>query len=272
MKRQGWHRLLVLAFIFTALIIVGPAEGQNVSVATRAADLSGVWEFVTDDGTYQERLELAVAGDRVRGTLVGYRHGYYSRRTTTEAMVQVEGTIQGDRVALRLIDPNSGNGVDAQASRRGPYLIIRRAGNMGAYARPGVSLVSDASENQEAMALARAVAGNIYQTSTQASGRNASVGSRTRLALCSDGSIGYSESELAAVSGPGFGDTGDLGRSFSRRGQWTIVMYAGEPAIMARWAGTGSSYSLTAYFMIRPSPDGRSADVNGTKLPVAGKC
>ena len=38
----------------------------------------------------QERLELAVVGDPVRGTIVGYRHGYSSRRTTTEAIVQVE--------------------------------------------------------------------------------------------------------------------------------------------------------------------------------------
>ena len=45
----------------------------------------------------QERLELAVVGDRGRGTIVGYRHGYSSRRTTTEAMVQVE-TSRGSEV------------------------------------------------------------------------------------------------------------------------------------------------------------------------------
>jgi hypothetical protein len=271
MTTPSSHRLHLLVLV-SAMAIAFPAVGQNLPVASRANDFSGIWEFVTDDGTYQERIELAVVGDRVRGTLVGYRHGYYSRRTTTEVMVQVEGTVQGDRVALRLIDPSSGNGVDAQASRRGPYLIVRGSASSGAYARPGVSLVRDASGNADAVALARAVAGNIYSTSVQATGRNAFVGSRTRLALCSDGSIAYSESDVAAVPGAGFGESGDVGSSVSRRGQWMIVMYAGEPAVMARWAGTGSSYSLTAYFAIRPAADGRSAEVNGSRLPVTGRC
>jgi hypothetical protein len=124
----------------------------------------------------------------------------------------------------------------------------------------------------EATAFLNTVNGRVYQVSSTASGRNASVGGRTRLALCSTGEIAYDVSNLASAAGPSFGETMDLGGSTSRRGRWTVVLYAGAPAVMARWQGTGTSYSLTAYFALRPSPDGQTVELNGTRLPAIGRC
>jgi hypothetical protein len=51
-----------------------------------------------------------------------------------------------------------------------------------------------------------------------------------------------------------------------------VVLYAGAPAVEAHWQGTGTSYSLTRYFRIRPDAAGRSANVDGDDLPLAGRC
>jgi hypothetical protein len=255
-----------------AFSVATAAAGQTPMRTASLDNYGGVWRFSTDDGTYFEQLELAVDGDRVRGVLAGFERGYFSRRTTQKAQLSITGVVRGGRLELRLHDASSGKSADGLAWLRGEYLALRINGRLAAYARPGTPLVRDASGSPEAIALARAVAGRIYQTSTQAAGRNASVGSRMKFAFCANGEIAYDESDVAAVSGPGFGDTGDMGSTTSRRGQWSIVMYGGAPTVMAHWRGTGTSYSLTAYFDVVPSADGRSADVNGTRLPLVGKC
>jgi len=112
----------------------------------------------------------------------------------------------------------------------------------------------------------------VYQTSAQASARGGFVGGRTRLALCASGEIAYDVSDVASVPGASAGTTNDMGSTMSRRGEWTVVLYAGAPAIMARWRGTGSSYSLTAYFDVQAAVDGKSADVDGRRLTLAGRC
>lgn len=237
-----------------------------------AAAFNGAWEFVSDDGTTGERLELSVTDDRVRGQLTAYRRGYFSGRTTTDASLRIEGVLRGDRLDLRLSDPSTGNTITAQATRRDAYLVLRSAGRETGYARPGTPLVQSADASSDASALANAVAGRVFQTSGSASGSGASVGGRIRLAVCANGEIAYDVSDLASASGPSFGETMDMGSSASRRGQWSVVLYAGAPAIMARWRGTGTSYALTAYFALRPLPDGRAAELNGIRLPVTGRC
>jgi hypothetical protein len=150
-------------------------------------------------------------------------------------------------------------------------LIITVGGRDVGYARPGKSLVEPGEGSSEALALTRAVMGRVYQTSTQVNGRGAFVGGRMRFALCSNGEIAYDESDLATTGSSSRG-TSDLGSTISRRGEWTVVLYAGAPKVMARWRGSGSSYSLTAYFDVRPSADGRSAEIDGSRLPATGKC
>lgn len=130
-------------------------------------------------------------------------------------------------------------------------------------------LVRAASGSRAASALEQAIRGNVYLASTQASGRGAFVGKRTRLALCSDGDIQFGTSDLATTGGA---DAVDFGGSSSRRGGWEIVLYAGAPALHAHWEGTGTSYSLDRYFRIVPTAGGRSITVDGTPLPLEGHC
>ena len=244
-----------------------PAEAsfQSPSVA-------GQWQFKNDDGTYEERLELTVTGDQLRGTLEAYEHGYFSRRTTNTASLRIEGTVRNGRVTGRLIDASSGTGRDAEFSRRGAYLVLRSGGRTTGYARPGTPLVQDGEGSPEALALAKALVGRIYQSGTQASGRGSFVGGRLRLALCENGEIAYDESDLASVPGASPGATSSMGSSMSRRGRWTVVLFAGAPMVMARWNGSGSSYSLTAYFDVQPAADGKSIELDGKRLPVTGRC
>jgi hypothetical protein len=132
--------------------------------------------------------------------------------------------------------------------------------------------VRSADGSAEAETLARQLVGRIYSVTNQASGRGAFVGGRVKLALCADGSIAYDASNLVATPSP-LGDAGvDGGESVSRRGQWSVVLLAGAPMVQARWQGTGSSYSLTRYFTIRPDPSGQSAEVDGKRLPMTGRC
>ena len=234
----------------------------------------GIWEFTSDDGTYRERLELEVQGQQVRGTFTALRHGYFSGRTQKDAELRVEGAVRdaGGRLELTLVDPASGSSANAMARRRGDYLILSGGGRETGYAHPGTPLVRSAEHSTEARALSAAITGRVYQTSSAASGRGAYVGGRTRLALCANGEIAYDASDLAATTGPAFGSTADLGSSVARRGTWSVVLYAGAPAVVAHWKGTGTSYSLTRYFGVRPAADGRSAEVDGQPLAAAGTC
>jgi hypothetical protein len=140
-------------------------------------------------------------------------------------------------------------------------------GSESGYARPGRSLVQAADASPEAAAPTRAIAGRVYSTTTQAAGRGGAIaGTRVRLALCSDGRIEYDASDVASAGG------GSMGDAVARRGAWTVVLYAGTPAVRAQWRGTGTAYSLIAYFRIRPDASGRSANVDATDLPVTGRC
>ena len=93
-----------------------------------------------------------------------------------------------------------------------------------------------------------------------------------RLAVCSNQRLEYDTSDLAATPGNGTNAGVDLGSTVTRRGEWSIVLRGGKPVIQAKWQGTGTSYSLIAYFDVRPSANGRSAIVNGVELPVSGGC
>lgn len=234
---------------------------------------TGQWQMASPDGTYAEELELRRTGDGVSGSIRGLERGYFSGRTTVKSEMTIEGSgaAAGRGLALTVTDQESGNRVQASAERRGDYLILKLGGNETPYARPGVSLVQDASGSREAAALERAVRGNVYVASTQASGRGAFVGKRTRLALCADGGIQFSTSDLASTPG-GFDNGGvDFGGSTSRQGGWEIVLYGGAPAVHARWQGTGTSYALDRYFRIVPGQGGRIT-VDGTPLPLQGHC
>ena len=274
---RGHRALVSLLLILPSVPLVSRAEAFAISPAqptlegVQASAFDGTWQFKVDDGTYEERIELVTSGDQIRGTLTAARHGYFSNRTTTEGTFRVEGTVRGGRASVRVVDQSGGGARDAEIRRRGAYLIVRIGNKDIGYARPGTPLVQHDENSSEALALVRAVMGKVYETRTQAGGRGAFVGGRTRLALCANGEIAYDESNVA-TTGPSAGGTSDLGSSLARRGRWTVVLYAGAPTVMARWEGTGSSYSLSAYFDVRPSPDGRSAEVDGTLLPVTGKC
>jgi hypothetical protein len=222
---------------------------------------------VSDDGTSEEVVELSVTGDRVRGAIESYEHGYFSKRTKLTSSLQAEGTLRDGRLQLRLADASTGNTVDAQAWRRGAYLVLRIRGQEYGYARPGTPLVQRADGSAEAQALARAINGRVYGTTKQALNREgAIVGGRTKIAFCASGDIAYDFSDLASAGGVDFGETR------SRRGKWQIVLRAGAPAVLAQWAGSGSSYALTEYFDVQPAGDGRSAVVDGKVLPLTGGC
>src|SRR4029079_13111968 len=144
----------------------------------QSADLSGKWEFKVDDGTYEEQLELVVNGDQIRGTLDAFKHGYFSRRSTAAGSFRVEGRIRDGRASARMIDVSDGSAHDVEIARRGAYLVLRLPGKVVAYARPGTPLVQDAEGSSEALALAKAVWGRVYQTSSQTGGRGSFVGGR----------------------------------------------------------------------------------------------
>jgi hypothetical protein len=229
----------------------------------------GEWQTAAPDGTAGEALEFERSGDGVAGALRVWEHGYFSGRTTVKQQLSLEGSVGRTGLALTMTDQESGNRFPATAERQGDYLIIRIGSDETAYARDGVSLVRDASGARGAAALEQAIRGNIYVASTQASGRGAFVGRRTRLALCSNGEIQFGTSDLATTGGA---DAVDFGGSTSRRGGWEIVLYAGVPAVHAHWQGTGTSYSLDRYFRIVPGAAGRSITLDGTPLPLEGHC
>jgi hypothetical protein len=242
---------------------------QNITPSD-PEDFAGQWEVGSDDGTYMETAEIEVSAGEVNGILRSLERGYYSGRVTVKAEVAIRGTPRAgglDILAWDLATGNAGNAVKGRAMMRGEYLILQVGDGETSYARPGVSVVRSAEGSAAAERLASQIGGRIYSSSTTASGRGAFVGNRVRLALCADASIAFDVSDLATTIGP---DGVDMGESTSRRGEWGIVLLAGIPVVRAQWSGTGSSYSLTRYFRIQPQ--GSSAIVDGTLLPVSGTC
>ena len=239
--------------------------------AGAASDFAGQWQLRSDDGTSEEIVELTVRGPDVNGEITALEHGYFSKRTTVKARLLVRGTLANGALQLRFWnEADSPNDAKAATGRlRGEYLVLTIDGAETGYARPGRDLVKSAEGSPEAETLARAVAGRIYSRTSQVGGRGGAVaGGRTRLALCADGTVAYDASDVGSAPDGG----GSLGSTVSRRGTWGIVLYAGAPMVKTQWQGSGSSYSLTAYFRVRPDAAGRSANVDGVDLPVTGTC
>ena len=277
---------ITISIFSVAAVMYGcePAPAADVAV-TAARDTSeaaeqltpsepdafaGQWEVASDDGTYIETAELEVSGGQVTGILRSHERGYYSGRVTVTAEVAMRAIPRAgglDILAWDVATGNEENAVKGRGFRRGEYLILRIGDGETSYARPGVSVIRSAEGSAAAEALAARIAGRIYSTTSTSSGRGAFIGSRVRLALCSDASIAFDVSDLATTGGP---DGVDMGGSMSRRGEWGIVLLAGIPVVRAQWAGTGSSYSLTRYFRIQPQ--GSGAMVDGTLIPTTGNC
>ena len=235
-------------------------------------DFAGSWEAVSDDGTNSETAEFQIENGAATGTLRSLERGYYSGRVTVTAEISFRGTPQSG--GLDLLAWNSGNGnpetgTRGRAMRRGEYLVVRVGDGETSYARPGTPLVKSAKGSAAAERLANQIAGRIYSSRMEASGRGAFVGNRVRLALCADGTIAFDVSDVATTGGS---DAVDMGNATARRGNWTVVLLAGMPVVRAAWSGTGSTYSLTRYFRIQPVAQGSSAHIDGTNLPVTGTC
>lgn len=239
--------------------------------AARALDVAGRWQSVSDDGTQMEVVELQLAGQQVRGLVTIAERGYFSGRTTVRGQLQLAGTVRDGALDLTLGD-GSGAATRATGSLRGEYLVLRSGDRESSYARPGRSLVTSAEGSPQAAALARAIAGRVYASTGQAGGRGAFVGGRQRVAFCSDGSMAYDASTVASTPGSLPGAGVDMGSTTTRRGSWSIVLRAGVPVVRASWHGTGTSYSLSAYFDVQPAADGRGAVIDGVRLPNAGQC
>ena len=268
-----------LAVIASIVVAVHELPSQNATARATDArfragtgnDFAGEWRFATPDGTTEEVLELSARGNEWVGELTALEHGYFSGRTTVKARILLRGSLANGALQLRfrMSDASPNDSRPATARMRGEYLILRVGDSETGYARSGRSLVQSAEGSSEAASLARAVTGRVYSRTSQAGGRGGAIaGVRMRLALCSDGTIEYDASDVGSAPDGG----GSMGSTVTRRGTWTVVLYAGAPAIMAQWRGTGTSYSLTAFFRVRPAPDGRSANVDGTTLPATDRC
>lgn len=249
-------------------LAASPASAQSSAFAGR-------WEAASEDGTHLQLAELTAAGARVSGRVVRVERGYFTGDVEIVEQLDLAGTVRAGVLEF------SGTLADREdrevlatgtAVRRGQYLLVRVGAYEAALAPPGVPLAVSAEGSAEAAALADQVNGRRYERVTQAHGGGAYVGERVHLALCADGTISYSGSSLAATPGPLPGEGVDGGSSWSRRGRWRIVLYAGAPAVRADWEGTGTTYSLVDYIQIVPAVDGGSAVVDGTRLPVTGRC
>jgi len=261
--------------VWLACGMAAPARAQEVGDPASADGFAGQWEAASDDGTELHGAELAASGVRVSGRVIRAERGYFSGKVTVEEQLDLVGTVEDGvlRFDGTLAEADGRQAaVSGTAIRRGSYLIVRVGTYEVALAPPGVPLEAGAEGSAAAAALAKAIAGREYSAGTQAQGGGAFVGSRVRLALCADGTVTYSRSDLAATPGALPGEGVDAGSSWSRRGRWRIVVYAGLPAVRADWEGTGSSYSLVRYIRVVPDPDGRSAVVDGDRLPVTGRC
>jgi hypothetical protein len=235
----------------------------------QARDFAGTWEQTLDGVTHQEILEIEVSGAAVAGVLTELSRGYFSRRSQITAQYGLQGTVQGGVLVLRMWNGDSSpeSGFPARMYRRGEYLVLQIGDAVYGYARPGRPLVAGAQGSAEAERYARAIAGRVYATSVQAGGRDGAIaGARVRLALCGDGSIALDRSNVAGVGGYGMGD------AVARRGEWSVVLHAGAPAVRALWQGTGSSYDVVQYIQVAPAADGRSAVVDGVRLPAVESC
>ena len=250
---------------------VAPQPADAGFHAGTSSDFAGRWQFASPDGTHEEVVELTVRGTDVTGEASSLEHGYFSRRTTVNGRFLMRGTLANGALQLRVwsADGSPNEAAAAIGRLRGEYLVLRTGANETGYARPGRSLVQGAEGSADAAALTRAVAGRIYSQTRQAGGRGGAIaGGRVRLALCGDGRIEHDASDVGSARDGG----GSMGSTTTRRGTWMVVLYAGEPAVEAHWNGSGTSYSLTAYFRIRPDGGGRSANVDGVDLPVTGSC
>lgn len=248
-----------------------PPPGSQSFRAGTPSDFAGEWHFASPDGTNEEVIQLAARGSEWTGELTAVEHGYFSRRTTVKARLLFRGTLTNGALQLRFwsADGSPNDSRPATANMRGEFLILSVEGNETGYARAGRSLVQDAEGSTEAVALARAVTGRVYSRTSQAGGRDGAIaGRRMRLALCGDGSIEYDASDVGSAPDGG----GSMGSTVTRRGTWSVVLYAGAPTVRAQWRGTGTSYALTAFFHVRPDASGRSANVDGTDLPVTDRC
>jgi hypothetical protein len=254
------------AAVWLILGAVAPLSSQS-----RPSDFAGQWETASDDGTTVEVLELAAAGTDVSGSLTVYERGYFSGRTSVVREIVIQGTPGPGGLAIQAWDAaaDPGEGTPGTALRRGEYLVLRIGDAESSYAPPGVELVRSAEGSAEAEALARAVAGRIYGAGGQASGRGGFVGGRIRIAFCADGRMEYDASDLTSTPDAGGGSV-DLGSARTRRGGWEIVLRGGEPVVRAHWDGTGSSYSLSEYFRIRPA--GVGAVFDGRERAHRGWC
>ena len=245
-------------------------EAHQGATPAEPADFAGKWEVASDDGTYIETAEIEVSGQAVRGVLRSLERGYYSGRLTLKAEVAMRGTPRAGGLDLLAWDVATGseeNAVKGRGWKRGNFLILQIGNGETSYARPGVSVIESAEGSAAAEKFAQQIVGRVYSASTGASGRGAFVGSRARLALCADGSVAFDVSDVATTGGA---DAVDMGSSTSRRGQWQVVLLAGLPVVRAQWSGSGSTYSLTRYFRIEPLASG--ARIDGTELPVTGRC
>ncbi|HEX6574879.1 MAG TPA: hypothetical protein VF042_07885 [Gemmatimonadaceae bacterium] len=243
---------------------------QSAAAPANPQDFVGDWEAVSDDGTTIERAQMQLDNGTVHGVAQSLERGYFSGNVTKKAEAFFTGTPSNGGLDITVSDESSGQSVKGRAIRRGGYLILSIGEFETAYARPGKSLVQNAQGSKEAELLARSVTGMVYQSGTSASGRDGSfTGGRMRLALCSDGTAAFDKSDLATTGGS---DAVDMGDAVSRRGKWSIVLYAGAPAIRAQWEGTGTSYSLTRYFRVEPHRNGSGARVDGVDLGVSGSC
>lgn len=251
-----------------------PPSGDAGFRAGSASDFAGRWELTSGDGTNQELVELTVSGGEVTGTLTALEHGYFSKRTTMKGRMLMRGTLANGALQLR-VWPETGSPNEtapATGRLRGEYLVLRAGDSESGYARPGRPLVQSAEGSPAAAVLARAVTGRVFSRGSQALGGGGAIaGARTRLALCADGHVEYDVSDVGSAPLPQ-GGGGSIGSSKTRRGEWSVVLLAGAPAVKAQWHGTGTSYSLTEYFQVKPDASGRSATVDGVTLAVTDRC
>lgn len=271
---SGMSRFVpIVALFLLAPPVDGQSRGGGGFRAATPNEFAGEWRMMSDDETSGEVAELEVSGNSIRGTFTAISRGYFSGRTTVESETSMAGSYRNGGFDIQLQNAQSGVTRAASLRLRGEFIILFIDGKeVGGYGRPGRSLVENAAGSPAAAALARSVIGKIFATSRQASGRGAFAGGRQTVSFCSDGSMAYVSSDVASTPGSSPGEGVDMGSTFSRRGRWSVVLYTGVPVVRADWQGTGTSYSLVAYFRVTPSADGRSANVDGVQLPLGGSC
>jgi len=266
-------KFVPVAVLLWTVTVAGQSRAGGGFRAASAGEFAGEWRMMSDDETSGEVAELEVSGNSIRGMFSAISRGYFSGRVTIESQTSTAGSYRGDGFDIQLQNTQSGVTRAGALRLRGEFLILFIDGKeAGGYARPGRSLEGSAVGSAEAATLARGLIGKVFSTSRQAGGRGGFVGGRRSVSFCADGSMAYVSSDVASTPGSSPGEGVDMGSTFSRRGRWSVVLYTGVPAVRADWEGTGTSYSLVAYFRITPSADGRSATVDGVALPMTGSC